>query len=69
MIASVQFTFTDLLGVFLRMKLSKAKQDYALSPLKRPADKAYIKNLAESARMAPGNAGSFRGMFGWDRVY
>ena len=68
-IASVQFTFTDLLGVFLRMKLSKAKQDYALSPLKRPADKAYIKNLAESARMAPGNAGSFRGMFGWDRVY
>mmetsp|Transcript_11033 Transcript_11033/g.25107 ORF Transcript_11033/g.25107 Transcript_11033/m.25107 type:complete len:451 (+) Transcript_11033:264-1616(+) len=68
-VTSVQFTFTDLLGVYLRIKLRQAKEDYMLSPVRRPADKAYIKNLAESARMAPGNAGSFRGMFGWDRVY
>ena len=68
-ITSLQFTFTDLLGVFLRKKLSKAKEVYMNSPLKKPADKAYIKNLAMAARMAPGNAESFRGMFGWDRIY
>jgi len=66
---SIVFTFDDLLGVYVRMRLYNAKREYSLSTIKKPADKAYIKALAKAAREAPGDARSFRGMAGWDSVY
>ena len=68
-IQSILFTFADLVGVYVRMKLFKVKQIYNASSVKKPAEKAYIKALAKAAREAPGNASSFRGMEGWNDVY
>jgi len=66
---SIVFTFDDLLGVYVRMRLYKAKREYSLSTIKKSADKEYIKALAKAAREAPGDACSFRGMTGWGSVY
>lgn len=65
---SVKFTFGDLLGVYVRMKIYKAKQKYNRSPIKNPVDKSYIKALAKATREAPGNVNSFSGMEGWDHI-
>ncbi|KAL9185069.1 hypothetical protein ACHAXT_002846 [Thalassiosira profunda] len=69
-VQSVRFTFDDLLGVYIRKRLSQAKKAFhASSSVKKPSDKAYIKALAKAARQAPGSADSFRHLEGWHDVY
>eukprot|EP00578_Thalassiosira_sp_NH16_P032780 CAMPEP_0181082046 /NCGR_PEP_ID=MMETSP1071-20121207/3416_1 /TAXON_ID=35127 /ORGANISM="Thalassiosira sp., Strain NH16" /LENGTH=484 /DNA_ID=CAMNT_0023163613 /DNA_START=311 /DNA_END=1763 /DNA_ORIENTATION=- len=64
-VQSIAFTFDDLVGIYVRMKLHEAKKRYNSSSVKKPGERNYIKALAKAAREAPGNASSFRGMQGW----
>ncbi|CAB9520454.1 expressed unknown protein [Seminavis robusta] len=67
-VQSIQFTFTDLLGIYVRKKLPMAKRKFQEMKQQRPAtrcEKEYVKGLAKAARDAPGRAAAFQGMRGW----
>lgn len=66
-IKHVEFGFADLLGIYARKKLPKAKTcmlQQRNGPI-TPAEKTYVKALAKLAREAPGSVDAFRGMQGW----
>lgn len=67
-IQSFQFDFRDFLGIYVRKKLPKAKENMQEIKKKRPIttkEKEYVKAIAKAARESPGNSQAFQGMKGW----
>jgi hypothetical protein len=63
---SFQFEFRDFLGIYVRKKLPKAKENLQEIKKKRPiTTKEYVKAIAKAARESPGNSQAFQGMKGW----